>query len=214
MSSVFRRVQQTKVKPPAGGGEQPHGSHTFTATGSWECPADVYSLTLKGWGNGGPAGARRSSGPGGGGASAPCVESVITVVPGRTYNFAAGTLGIGGNQAANGGTTTTPATRATFTDSVTSTVVWAGAAGNYGIGGPSGAQGTGNTGDSVGDTITAGNPGVAGVGGSAPNGGGTGGTLANPGNPGGAPGAGGGTGLSGTGSAGGNGGRSELRLTW
>lgn len=200
----------------AAGKGTPHGTATLDGATTWVAPAGVALLTaLKGWGPGGPGAARRSSVNGGGGASAPCVENTgVAVVPGRSYLWVPGTAGVIGQPGVNPGTGIADGvtgTRATLTDALTLTVIWAGAAGNAGRG--SQVQGTGDTGDSVGN-VTAGNPGVAGVGGAAPLGGGVGGVRANPGGVGGTPGGGGGTGLSGTGQNGGLGGVARLILTW
>ena len=63
------------------------GSYTFTV------PAGVTSVTVECWGGGGNGGNRTSNGTTGGGGGGAYARSVISVVPGSTYDVRVGTGG-------------------------------------------------------------------------------------------------------------------------
>ncbi|MDO8367671.1 MAG: Ig-like domain-containing protein, partial [Saprospiraceae bacterium] len=183
---------------------------TFNTPGAttWTAPAGVTTIQVETWGGGGsganvtpPATAGR--GAGGGGAYS---RSIITVVPGTTYDL---TVGAGSSTAAVGGTSffinaaTMSAVGGNSAADDATPGATGGAAGS-GVGqfkfsGGNGADGTatfgGGAGSSAG-TAAAGNPGAGSTGGTAPAGGGNGGngrTVDNgPGVNGSAPGGGGG----------------------
>ncbi|WYW02467.1 tail fiber protein [Pseudomonas phage vB_PpuM-Lauda] len=79
------------------------GVQTFTASGSWLCPAGVTTVYLSGCGGGGGGaggGGASDSGAGGGsggGCGTYAVLTPITVVPGSTYTITIGGGGAGGN---------------------------------------------------------------------------------------------------------------------
>ena len=80
------------------------GSATFTASGTWTCPAGVYTAFVRVLGGGAGGGghpANRSSGDGGGGGAAVEITSVIKVTPGTTYTITVGAGGAGSS--GNGG---------------------------------------------------------------------------------------------------------------
>lgn len=71
---------------------------TFTASGSWTCPAGVTQISIDacGGGGGGAGGASGGTGGGGGGGAAAVIGRKITVVPGTVYTVTIGTGGAGG----------------------------------------------------------------------------------------------------------------------
>ncbi len=78
---------------------------TFTTTGAgtWTAPAGVTSITVEVWGGGGRGGSFGGGGAeaiGGGGGGGAYSRSVVTVVPGTTYNLF---VGAGSNSTAAGG---------------------------------------------------------------------------------------------------------------
>lgn len=80
------------------------GSVTFTASGTWTCPAGVYTAFVRVLGGGGGGGghpANRYAGDGGGGGAAVEVTSIVKVTPGTAYAI---TIGAGGaGSSGNGG---------------------------------------------------------------------------------------------------------------
>ncbi len=71
------------------------GGGTFNAPGRWLCPAGVTSIEVEVWGSGGGGGGNpgvTSQGGGGGGGGA-YSKKTVTVTPGTTYNFYAGSAG-------------------------------------------------------------------------------------------------------------------------
>lgn len=103
-----------------------HGSQTFTASGTWTCPAGVRTITrafLVGGGGGGMAGQTKSNsspryGGGGGGGGYTTTVKNVSVTPGQNYsvvvgaggspnspNSSGGTSSISGIASANGGKT-------------------------------------------------------------------------------------------------------------
>lgn len=75
-------------------------SQTFTSSGTWVCPANVFNVWITGWGGGGGGGGGCGNtidafGGGGGGAAVKTI-SVTTVIPGASYNVI---IGGGGNGA-------------------------------------------------------------------------------------------------------------------
>jgi hypothetical protein len=96
-------------------GLTPTGKQTFTASGSWTCPAGVTTAYLSGCSGGGGGGGggggvsssttRTSSGGGGGGGGRSSVKFPVSVTPGNAYSItigAAGTGGAGGPLGSNG----------------------------------------------------------------------------------------------------------------
>lgn len=90
-------------------------SQTFTSSGTWTCPANVYTVILDGCGGGGggqaqlTAGTNYSSTSGGGGAVRS--QGIIAVIPNTTYTITIGAGGAGGSGSAgavgaNGSNTT------------------------------------------------------------------------------------------------------------
>ena len=80
------------------------GAATFTASGTWTCPAGVYTVSVRVLGGGGGGGghpADRSRGSGGGGGSAVENTAIVKVTPGTAYAI---TIGAGGaGSSGNGG---------------------------------------------------------------------------------------------------------------
>ncbi len=75
-------------------------SEYLTTSGTWVCPAGVTSVTVSCWGAGG-GGSRvaGNAGGGGGGGGGAFASSILTVVPGTSYNYV---IGNGGNSNING----------------------------------------------------------------------------------------------------------------
>jgi hypothetical protein len=80
-------------------------AQTFTASGTWTCPAGVTSITVQCWGSGGGGGGTNANPTvGNGGAGGSFSQSTVTVVPGNTYNLVVGAAGsAGSNTGGNGG---------------------------------------------------------------------------------------------------------------
>lgn len=81
------------------------GSTTFTASGTWTCPAGVYTAFVRVLGGGG-GGSGTEDGklyPGGGGGSAVENTAVVKVTPGTAYAITIGAGGAGGSTVSNGG---------------------------------------------------------------------------------------------------------------
>lgn len=139
-------------------------SDVFNASGSWVCPAGVFSIKVESWGGGGAgggvSGSNAKSGGGGGGGAYTIVNSVA-VSPGTTYNITVGlgNTGSTGNGADGGNT---------FFNASTAL-----ANGGSGGGANDGAGGAGGTG-----TFKGGN-GYNGSGSNPGGGGGSGGTSSN-----------------------------------
>ena len=132
---------------------------TFNSSGTWLCPAGVTSVFVESWGAGGAGGgiAVAATGGAGGGGGGSYSKTVLTLVPGNTYNYVVGSSGLGGTGAGPAG----------GSSSFNGVVVAAGGAG--GNIGPSGTAGVGGTGyDFNGGT---GSPGVSGTRGGAGGGG-------------------------------------------
>lgn len=73
---------------------------TFSSVGdnTWTCPAGVTSIIVNSWGAGGGGGyAYATYTAGGSGAGGSYVQSVVSVIPGNTYNLTVGAGGIGGD---------------------------------------------------------------------------------------------------------------------
>ena len=80
------------------------GSVTFTASGTWTCPAGVYTAFVRVLGGGGGGGghpAHNLAGDGGGGGAAVEITSIVKVTPGTTYTIIIGAGGAGSS--GNGG---------------------------------------------------------------------------------------------------------------
>lgn len=183
---------------------------TFTTSGSWVCPSGVTSVTVECWGAGGGGGSSddgTAKGGSGGGGGAYC-KSVLSLTPGNTYYFSAGSAGTGAPSSS-----TSPATAGggSWFNNINSapTSTTGVLAGGGGLGG--------NNGGAVGAAgaatywLTTGTPGTAGTVGVAA-GGGNGGAGAN----GGAGGAGSSTsnGANGTAPGGGGGGSDDIAATY
>lgn len=91
---------------------KPHGTQTFTSSGSWTCPENVTTVYLSGCGGGGGGGGgggapdvstKTSSSGGGGGAGIATIKQAVTVVPGNVYTITIGSGGAGGNGGASAG---------------------------------------------------------------------------------------------------------------
>lgn len=85
-------------------GGRPPVSYT-SGTGTWVCPQGVTSVIVECWGAGGGGGGGNSQGAGGGGGGG-YAKNTITVTPGTTYYWSAGSGGAAGPSgagAANGG---------------------------------------------------------------------------------------------------------------
>lgn len=209
---------------------------TFTATGSWVCPAGVISATVECWGGGGAGGgATGNPSAGGGGAGGQYVIKVVSVTPTTSYTVTVGaavtgstTATVNGNDSwfntsgtviAKGGagaaTTTTTGTGASgSTASGIGDTVNAGGNGGTAPGtGTSGGGGEGGRSTGTGGSASGATAGTGGDGGD----GGAGLTTGNlAGNPGVAPGGAGSGGRAGTNTdrAGGDGARGEVRVTY
>lgn len=141
---------------------------TYTASGTWICPAGVTSVRVEAWGGGGAGGgsqATNGSAGGGGGAGAYARRNSITVVPGTSYSFtiASQATSVAGAAGGNGGTTT-----ATINGIVITAI-----GGNGGGAAANGALGTGGLAAScVGDFTFSGGNGAPATDGSYSGGGG------------------------------------------
>lgn len=142
-------------------------TQTFTANGTWICPAGVTTITVQCWGGGGGGGGGNNGGrgAGGGGGGAFASNNAVAVTAGTSYAIVVGAGGGGGNNndGSNGGNSTFNAT----------TVVAAG--GSAGQRGNPGAGGAGGTvAASTGTTEFAGGNGANGSNGAYGGGGGGG----------------------------------------
>lgn len=151
---------------------------TFSTAGAttWVAPCGVTSVTVECWGGGGGGGFARTtnSGAGGGGGGGAYARSVITVVPGNTYNLTVGTGGVGGTAA---GVAAANGTASSFNTNIV--VATGGGAGGSVSTNVAGAAGLGATTGSTGTQLYNGGNGSAGLNGSAgTNGGGGGGGSA------------------------------------
>lgn len=168
---------------------------TFTTSGTWTAPANVYSATFEAWGGGGAGGGATASGAsGGGGAGGQYAKKTYSVNPGYNYTVTVSTItsGTTGN-GANGGDSQ-------VSDPSSTTVVLA--KGGTGGGADNGAGGLGSTTGGIGDLVYKGG---SGTGGGAGQGGGGGGGAGSTGNGGGSSNNLGGTGTSSNGGDGGTG---------
>lgn len=160
---------------------------TYSSPGvyTWTAPAGITSITVQAWGGGGGGGGGSNGllgllgGAGGGGGGGAYVTSVLTVVPGTTYNVGVGAGG-GGGSAANNGT----AGNDSYFNSL---AVLKAVGGSFGVGNGAGGAG-GSSGSSVGTTKysggsgSAGGVGLIGLGSFGGGGGSSGGTAAVGGN--------------------------------
>lgn len=69
---------------------------TFTASGSWQAPAGVTSVTVEAWGGGGAGGGRTTNGVSGGAGGGAYASKTITVTPLTSYSYTIGAGGVGG----------------------------------------------------------------------------------------------------------------------
>lgn len=153
---------------------------TFTASGSWVCPAGVTSIKIETWGAGGGGGyaitTSRGAG-GGGGGGAYTYSNSIAVTPGVTYYYTVGTGGTGGT---SGGTDATVGQLSCFSTAANcgGTILASANGGGFGAGVTTNSSGAGGTGG-VGGVFTSGSfnggNGAAGVNGNGASFGGGGG---------------------------------------
>jgi hypothetical protein len=200
-------------------------TETFTISGSWTCPAGVTSVTVQCWGAGGGGGPRATNGRAGGGGGGAYASSIITVVPGNSYNYIVGTGGTSGTNGTNssfnaisvvaaGGTGVLADVNAggaggTVAASTGTTRYAGGAGGTSGTDGGGGGGGAGSTGAGGNGGVGTGGTGTALSGGN----GGAGASAVGPGSPGNNYGGGGG-GARGAGNAGGTGANGYVTITY
>jgi len=141
---------------------------TFTTSGTWTVPANVFSADFEAWGGGGAGAGSSSNGTGGGGGAGGqyAIKSAVTTNPGDNYTVTVGTTVAGGTGAGATGNDS----QVTNPSSTVFIRAKGGAGGTVG-----GAGGTGSTTNGIGDTINRGGSGGAGSGASATAGGGGGG---------------------------------------
>ncbi len=141
---------------------------TFTTSGTWTVPTNVFSATFEAWGGGGAGAGSASNGTGGGGGAGGqyAVKNSLTVNPTDNYTVTVATTVAGGTGAGATGNDSQVADPST-------TVFLRAKGGAGGIVG--GAGGTGSTTNGIGDSINRGGSGGAGSGSSATAGGGGGG---------------------------------------
>ena len=99
------QIATTAFVTSAMSGGSAGGSATFTASGTWTCPAGVYTAFVRVLGGGGGGGGRPRSYAAGGGGGGSAVENiaVVKVTPGTAYTITVGAGGAGGGIYANGG---------------------------------------------------------------------------------------------------------------
>jgi hypothetical protein len=174
-----------------------NAQQTYTASGSWTCPAGITSIAVECWGGGGSGGGATGNPAGGGGGSAGAYvkNNAITVTPGTTYTVTVGSGGIGSTSAGVAGGSSWFNTSTTImavggkggalASSNSSSAAGAAAVITGNVGGTTiyygGAGGTGSTGATAGGggssagTGSNGNAGGVTTGGTAVTGGGAGG---------------------------------------
>ena len=192
---------------------------TTTGAGTWTAPCDVTSITVEVWGAGGSGGGNTTNNSlgGGGGAGGTYASSIITVVPGTTYNLFVAPQTNGANSAG---------VKGQGSWFITNTTLFAeGGNGGAAPNSTTVAGGTGSVALSFGTTLIPGTNGangtttIGGAGGSGAYGGGAGGnqrTTEFDGANGNAIGGGGGGAFipDNTNHSGGNGARGEIRITY
>lgn len=209
-------------------------TQTFTSSGTFTVPANVYILKVEVWGGGGAGGGSNinKQAGGGGGGGAYTFNNSISVTPGEviSYTVGAGGVGVVAGNGSNGGSSTFKGVNAGggFGGLRATTVPGAGGTGGTGgFNGGSGRVGTSSTGGGGGSSA---GPGISGTGSvgisatsntgaTAPSGGGNGGdgSSSSSGNNGLNPGGGGGGSADAPGSnqfAGGNGGIGQIKITY
>ena len=147
-------------------------TYNTAGTFTWTAPCGVTSITVQAWGGGGAGGGSGSNNSkgGGGGAGGTYVSSVLTVIPGNTYNLSVGSGAVGTASAGSKGGSSW----------FNTTTILLAPGGNGGAA-PIGTGGVGSTAGSYGTTKIAGANGgngsssIAGAGGSGANSGGVGG---------------------------------------
>lgn len=96
------QIATTAFVTSAMSGGSAGGSATFTASGTWTCPAGVYTAFVRVLGGGG-GGCWGTSDGGGGGGSAVENTAVVKVTPGAAYTITIGAGGAGGIDYGKGG---------------------------------------------------------------------------------------------------------------
>lgn len=129
------QIATTAFVTSAMSGGSAGGSATFTASGTWTCPAGVYTAFVRVLGGGAGGGGKQANytNPGGGGGSAVENTAVVKVTPGTAYTITIGAGGAGStSKGGDGGNS--------------SALGILGYGGNGGGGGSSGTDGAGGTG--------------------------------------------------------------------
>jgi hypothetical protein len=167
---------------------------TFTTSGTWTVPANVFSADFEAWGGGGAGGGTSANGSGGSGGAGGqySIKSAVTTNAGDNYTVTVATTVAGGTGAGatgNDSQVTNP-----------SSTVFIRAKGGAGGAANTGAAGTGSTTNGIGDNVKAGGNGATGTATLSGGGGGGAGSTGNGGN------ASGTTAGTGTSTNGGNGG--------
>ncbi|MEI8204865.1 MAG: FG-GAP-like repeat-containing protein, partial [Bacteroidota bacterium] len=105
----------------------PNNSTNITSSGSWTCPAGVYSIIAECWGGGGAGGGSTATTSCGGGAGGGCyAKKIVSVIPNTTYTVTVGAVKTGTTTSSNTANTGNPSW---FGSS--STVFASGGAGGY-----------------------------------------------------------------------------------
>jgi hypothetical protein len=152
-------------------------TQTFSATGSWQCPAGVTAVKTECWGGGGAGGSARAvSGAGGGGGAggAYALTNAYAVTSGNTYTVTVGGAGVASTGTFTDGVASGSGGDSWFDNSSTGPKAQGGTGGISKAVAGNGAGASGSTASSNGDTKSAGGNGAAGVGTTIGGGGGGG----------------------------------------